>query len=135
MAESLVHLQLVARIVSHIRDEYQAYQLAVFHDLPNLIGAEKPPRIGGFVPDVFAIDAPPSITILGEAKTVEDLETEHSLKQLTAFLAFLRLQPSGILVVAVPWQAQARAKNLVARLQQELQCKDVRAIVITELTG
>lgn len=135
MAESLVHLHLVGRIVSYVRAEYQAYQLAVFHDLPNLLGAEKPPRIGGFVPDVFAIDAPPSITILGEAKTVEDLETEHSREQLAAFLTFLRLQPSGILVVAVPWQAQARAKNLVAQLQRQLQCAGVRAIVITELAG
>lgn len=135
MSESLVHLQLVGRIMSYVRDEYHAYQLAIFHDLPALLGAEKPPRIGGFLPDLYAVDAPPSITILGEAKTAEDLETEHSRKQLTAFLTFLQLQSNGILVVAVPWQARARAKNLVARLQRQLQCTSVRTIVITELAG
>jgi hypothetical protein len=121
--------------MSYVRDEYHAYQLAIFHDLPALLGAEKPPRIGGFLPDLYAVDAPPSITILGEAKTAEDLETEHSRKQLTAFLTFLQLQSNGILVVAVPWQARARAKNLVARLQRQLQCTSVRTIVITELAG
>ena len=135
MAESLVHLRLVGRILSYVRDEYQAYQLAIFHDLPDLLGAEKPPRIEGFVPDLYAIDAPLSITILGEAKTAEDLETDHSRKQLKAFLTFLRLQPIGILVIAVPWQAQARARNLVARLQQELQCTEVRTIVIPGFAG
>ncbi len=136
MAESLVHQRLVEQIVSYLQAEYEPlYQLAIFHDLPAFIGAEKPPRIGGFVPDVYAVDAPRSITILGEAKTEYDLATDHSHRQLSAYFTFLRLQPCGVLVLAVPWQAKARSLNLVKRLQQTLECSMVRTAVITGVAG
>ena len=136
MAESLVHLHLVSRLVSYIQGEYQPiYELAIFHDLPNLLGADKPPRIGGFIPDVYAVDIPTSIVILGEAKTEDDLETQHSRKQLTAFFQFLQVQSCGVLVLSVPWQAKARAKNLVGGLRKELQCAKVQTAVITGLVG
>ena len=36
-------------------------------------------------PDVYAIDAPQTQTIVGEAKTQGDLETEHTHKQFAGF--------------------------------------------------
>ena len=55
MAESLIHLRLVKSIVRYVEYTYRpSYELAIFHDLPGPIGAEKPPRIGGYVPDVYA---------------------------------------------------------------------------------
>jgi hypothetical protein len=133
MAESRLHLALVGAILAHVREDYHAYQLAIIHDLPDVLGAEKPPRIGGFVPDIYAVDAPSTITILGEAKTAADLETDHSRKQLAAFLSFLALQHHGVLVLGVPWQAQAAARNLIARLKRQFNCASVPAIVISNL--
>ena len=121
MAESSHHIRLVGRILTHIEREYRpSYSLAVFHDLAAPIGAEKPPAIEGFRPDVYALDAPSSITIIGEAKTESDLETDHSQRQLFAFLSFLASQNHGVLLLAVPWSASAAARNLIASLCRSL---------------
>lgn len=131
MAESLHHIRLVEQILAHIEREYRPYHgLAVFHDLPKLLGAEKPPRIEGFVPDVYALDAPVSVTILGEAKTEDDLETDHSRRQIRAFLSFLAQQEAGVLILAVPWQAGTTARNLVANMRQSLGSCAVTVVVL-----
>lgn len=128
MAESVTHLRLVEILVAHITTTYGG--LVVFHDLPALLGAEKPPRIGGYVPDVYATDAPTTITIVGEAKTEGDLVTDHSRGQLIAFLQYLGARDRGVLVLAVPWQVRATAKNLLASLQREHRCNHVVTIVL-----
>lgn len=130
-----MHLRLVENILSYVERTYRhSYHLVVFHDLPALIRAEKPPRIGGFVPDVYAVDAPPSILIIGEAKTQCDLDTDHSQRQLIAFLKHLALQPNGQLVLAVPWTASATARNLLRRLKLESSCETVHSVVIDDTT-
>jgi hypothetical protein len=56
---------------------------------------------------------PATRTILGEAKTQKDLETDHSRHQLTAFLYHLSCQSRGVLIVAVPWQIVGAAQRTV----------------------
>ena len=90
--------------------------MATLHDLPNFIGCDKPPKIGAFRPDVYAVDAPLTRTIVGEAKTQADLETDHTRAQFVSFIRFLRLQQNAVLVVAVPWQARATARSLLDAL-------------------
>jgi len=120
VAESVQHLQLVRSVLEHIEQTYRPHTgLAIFHDLPDLLGCDKPPRIGGYVPDVYAVDAPQTITVIGEAKTAADLGTEHTKRQLTTFLCHLSQQPNGILVLSVPWHAAAAARNLLARIREE----------------
>jgi hypothetical protein len=81
--------------------------------MPSHIGCDKPPIIGGYRPDVFAIDAPLTTTIIGEAKTAGDLETDHTHKQIADFTRFLCLQTNPVFVLGVPWQARARGLGLV----------------------
>jgi hypothetical protein len=128
MAESVIHLRLVATLVAHITTTYSG--LVVFHDLPAMLGAEKPPRIGGYVPDVYATDAPTTITVVGEAKTEADLTTDHSRGQLIAFLQYLGARERGVLVLAVPWGVRATAKNLLVGLQREYRCDHVVTAVL-----
>ncbi len=93
MAESNKHTALVHIIIDHIQRSFaDKLALAILNDLSTARHAEKPSRIGGFVPDVYAFDAPLTTVIIGEAKTADDLETEHSQKQLIAFLSFLGQQ-------------------------------------------
>ena len=114
MPESVQHMQLVERIVRYIaRVHGPSGDVIVFHDLPGPLGCEKPPRISGFVPDVYATNMPHSITLLGEAKTEDDLETYHSRQQIKAYLAFLSQCHHGKFILAVPWQLAATAWNLV----------------------
>src|SRR3989442_11188119 len=107
LAESSKHSALVQIIISYIgREHAQIAALGIVDDLSSPLHAEKPNRIDGFVPDVYAFDAPLTTIIIGEAKTQDDLETPRSRKQITAFLSFLCHQKTGIFILAVPWQAK-----------------------------
>lgn len=129
MAESNTHIRLVERLVSHIANAHA--EVAIFHDLPSCVGAEKPPRIGGYVPDVYATDAPTTVVVIGEAKTEGDLVTDHSRRQLVAFLLHLQAHPHrGVLIVAVPWSARATAHNLLVSLRAENACGRVTVEVL-----
>lgn len=131
MAESLEHLKLVRAILWYIsREHSEVSYLATLHDLPGLIRGEKPPRISGFAPDVYAVDAPRTVTIVGEAKTVRDLESEHSRKQIRAFIAFLKDKERGVFVLAVPWQAVPRARGIVKGLAQEMESLATELVVL-----
>ncbi len=136
MADSLLHLRLVRLVIEHVERVYTvSHQVAVFHDLPGLLGCDKPPRIDGFVPDVYAVDAPTSIVILGEAKTEPDLLTDHSRRQLEAFLRYLGHQERSVFLLAVPWQASATARNLMSKLQRDLGVDNVDVSVIDDISG
>lgn len=134
MAESLQHMKLVKAILSYIAEEHREISyLAMLHDLPGLIRGEKPPRIGGFAPDVYAMDAPHTVTIIGEAKTQQDLETEHSRKQIRAFIEFLKDKEKGIFVLAVPWQALPRARGIVNGITQNVVCRSTELVFLDGL--
>src|SRR5437879_5795954 len=134
MSESRQHLALVARIITYISTNLKHVDgLVVIHDLPGPLGDEKPPRVAGFVPDVYGMRSPPTFTLIGEAKTFPDLETPHTRKQLEAFLAYLATEPDGLLLVSVPWVAAARARILIDQLSQELP-KKVETVVLDGVT-
>jgi len=136
LGESAKHLELVSRILSHIEKTYVGMDaVATIHDLPGTIGCEKPPKIGQFKPDVYAIDAPLTRTIIGEAKTQSDLETNRTAAQFNAFMNFLRLQPNPVFILAVPWQARVLARTLLLALQRELQASSVQLVVLDDIPG
>ena len=86
MSESPQHLRLVRAILTYVGREFpDATALAVFDDTAVSASGERPPRINGYVPDVYAADVPPSMTIIGEAKTRRDLETARSREQIASF--------------------------------------------------
>ena len=134
VAESSTHLALVKRILDHIAHHYQgAGAVAVLHDLPGQIGCTKPPKIGAYRPDVYAIDAPQTQTIVGEAKTQGDLETEHSHKQFATFLRFLALQSHGVFILGVPWQAKARGLSLLKGIGREVGTHSIRIVIVDDV--
>lgn len=134
MGETEEHLVLVRRTVEYVRWRLRSHTaVAIFADLPSASRAGKPPRVGGFVPDVFASDVPRTIDVIGEAKTEGDLEQPHTIVQLTAFLEHLRLL-GGILVLAVPWQARAGARRLLRTLVESQSAQSVETVVIDEVS-
>ena len=125
---------MVQVIIAHIRHEYAGVAaLRIFHDLPGPLGAEKPHRIAGFVPDVYAFDAPLTVRIIGEAKTQADLETAHSQEQISAFLAFLGQQELGVFILAVPWAAKRLAHVLVESKRVSVGAVSVRTAILDDL--
>lgn len=134
MAESNKHSALVNIIIRYIgREHTDIAALGIINDLSSPLRAEKPNRIDGFVPDVYAFDAPLTTIIIGEAKTHADLETDHSKKQITAFLSFLGHQKTGIFILAVPWQAKRRAQTVVATLREAVGAASVETITLDDL--
>jgi hypothetical protein len=134
MAESVTHLELVSQILSYIRSNYVGLRyVSTLHDLPGIIGCEKPPKIGDFRPDVYAIDAPLTRTIIGEAKTQSDLESDHSRRQFQAFLRFLRLQHNSVFILAVPWQVHSRARTLLRSIQKVVDASVVDILVLDNI--
>jgi hypothetical protein len=79
-----------------------------------------------------AISTPPALTLIGEAKTVPDLESQRSYKQFLAFLRFLAARPKPTLVVATTWQATATARNIITLAQRESRTKAVQLRFLTD---
>lgn len=134
MPESLQHSRLVTETIAFIRTEFgDRYAVTILDDLQSAIGAEKPPRIDGFVPDVYAQDAPVTFAVIGEAKTAADLETDHTKRQLIAYLRHLELQPLGVLVLSVPWQARATASRLVKRCRKIVGSRTSKCVIVDDV--
>lgn len=135
MAESVKHTALVQAIISYIgREHMHLTGLGVINDLSSPLHAEKPHRIDGFVPDVYAFDAPLTTVIIGEAKTQDDLETDRSRRQIAAFLTFLSQQATGIFIIAVPWQVKRRATTIVQALQAQTGAVSVQTVTLDDIT-
>lgn len=134
LAESSEHSALVQIIIKYIgREHSQIAALGIVNDLSSPLYAEKPSRIGGFVPDVYAFDAPLTTIIIGEAKTQADLETEHSKRQITEFLSFLGHQKTGIFILAVPWQVKRRAHAIVSTIIEAVGAASVKTVTLDDL--
>lgn len=124
------HVSLVEGAIAAIQTSHRAlYSLVIYADLP-AFGRDRPPYIGGFIPDVFAIDVPETVRIIAEAKTPIDLETQRSHRQITAFLRHLSSFPHGILLLTVPWPYTARAHNLLSAWGKDTGCASVSVQVI-----
>ena len=135
MPESATHADLVQAIVAYAaRTLGPLSAIAVREDAVRPIRGERPPRIGGYTPDVYATDVPTTTTLIGEAKTKQDLETEHSRRQISAFLNYLAMTPRGIFVLAVPLAAGASARRLIAELQAPLR-EPLTSIVVLDVSG
>src|SRR5271166_1422041 len=100
--ESALHVKLVEMTAVEIQRRHgDLYSLTILVDLPSA-GRDRPHVIGGYVPDVFAIDTPETCRIIGEAKTALDCETERSRLQFIAFFSHLSRFPNGRFYLCVP---------------------------------
>lgn len=128
--ESSLHVSLVEAAVAVIKRRHQdLYSLTIYMDLPSA-GRDRPTLIGGYVPDIFAIDTPETCRIIGEAKTAPDCETPHSRLQFVAFLSHLSHFPNGLFYLSVPWFYRVRAQTLIEAAAQAAGASSVKLQVI-----
>jgi hypothetical protein len=134
VGESRSHLVLVEQLISWVSHNFlNGDDGLILVDSPDSNG--KPPRIGEFTPDAFVPNAGTHGSILGEAKTADDLENLHTHTQLTAFLRFCQENPTSRLVLAVPWQHVRFARNLIRLLQKKSMTESVNVTVLENLRG
>lgn len=130
MSESRNHVELVAIAVKYIKT-------IVAPDLHAIIqydsaDSSRPAKvIGSFIPDVYYWHA--DHLIIGEAKTINDFDRPHSRDQYDAYIKECKnFFGHSILVVSVPWQMVATAKNYFRRLKKE-HAADMKIVIINEL--
>jgi hypothetical protein len=128
--ESSIHVSLVEAAADEIKRRHKdLYSLTLYVDLPSA-GRDRPQMIGGYVPDIFAIDTPETCRIIGEAKTAADCETPRSRLQFIAFLSHLSRFPNGIFYLAVPWFYHIRAQTVIDSAAQAAGASSVKLQVI-----
>ena len=87
----------------------------------------------GFIPDLYYNYD--NLCIIGEAKTEEDLEREHSINQYKSYISHLEKKCSNgckcLIVIAVPWGASITAYRIIKRIINDK--KGIKLVVINEL--
>ena len=129
MAESRSHLDLVQIALEYIKGITPSDAMHLIQvDSPD---THRPLMVGAFIPDVYLETS--DLLIIGEAKTLKDFDTKHSVAQYKAYIERCDSFPGErCIVVSVPWQLTSTAKNLFRRLTKE-QGLDIKVVVINEL--
>ena len=130
MSESRGHIELVAVAVKYIKT-------MVAPDLCTLIqydsaDSSRPTKvIKNFIPDVYFWHS--NQLIIGEAKTLDDFDRPHSREQYNAYIEECkRFCGQATLIISVPWQLVATAKNYFRRLKVNY-CTNIPIIIVNEL--
>lgn len=130
MSESRSHIKLVAVAFNYIKSIVPENTVSLIQadsaDLP------RPSKVvGGFIPDVFFWDR--DLLIIGEAKTINDFERNHSKDQYQAYIVeCLSFHGKAILVISVPWQLVSTAKNYFCRLKSRMLC-NIEIVILNEI--
>jgi hypothetical protein len=105
--ESRTHTLLVERLIAHVQAKHRPPRGLLLLADHHSVGSNRPQQIAGYTPDVFASDLPATFEVIGEAKTMADLQSNRSQRQIRAFLDYLSLRPrSSFYLVVPPFQRQ-----------------------------
>lgn len=129
MSESPIHNSYVRKIYNYAKKHISNESLCFLK--ADILECDKPTlTYNSFVPDVSYLYN--NLMIIGEAKTYDDFNTEHSLKQYQAYFKELsNFAGIGYFIACVPWQITITAKNHFARLKKE-SGKDIKVIILTD---
>lgn len=127
--ESLTHMSLVkkaADYVSTIPVDFTRNLLCV--ELPGEFN-RCPPIIGGSIPDVFYNDS--DYIILGEAKTDNDIDQDHTRRQLNDYINEVRTYDADRnIVLCTSVMGFSRMKNIIVTKKMKEQLDDIKFHVI-----
>jgi len=115
MAESSTHMMFVNRLVEETEKIVPSNNKSlIYSDKPTSLS--KPPRTNeNFVPDLYYCFK--DLLIIGEAKTADDVEREHSLSQYESYVeAAISFKGKSILIFASPWFTKNTMKNNIRKI-------------------
>lgn len=118
MPEGDLHKRLVQRLVSSV--EYRFTDAFLFVDGDHARSHGCPPQLEAVRPDLYARDRFTRHVVIGEAKTTFDIDNAHAAIQLESYFRHLALEPSGELLVAVPYLCGGQAYRI---------CRNTRRLV------
>ena len=136
MAESEEHSRLVSILHAYIADQYcDGNGERISTDSRGYRRDSRPPNIGGYIPDAYVMLEPWGVVVIGEAKSIKDLENDHTRRQLTAFLRKCSRNSGSALVLAVPWVIAGLARTFLANIKEEHGLSQIDSVVISEIDG
>ena len=95
MSQSNAHRELVIAATRAIRQRRR--DILILADLQDSPGDPVPPLIGGYKPDIIGrCVRTHAILLIAEAKTDRDIDKQHTLDQIGAFLDRLHRLPRGV---------------------------------------
>lgn len=136
MPESEEHSSLVVMLRSYIADRFcDGETVRIFTDSTNSESSMRPPSIAGYVPDAYVVLNELGAVVIGEAKSLKDLENSHTEAQVTAFLKRCGLAQGSTFILAVPWPVERLARTLLSSLQAREGMPYVDTVVLSEIDG
>lgn len=107
----------------------------VYVDLQEGLLADLPSNIGANRPDVYVRDISTGRTVIGEAKTANDIDNQHTCDQLASFFKFLRAQPDGELWMGVPWMAAGTAIRIGKLVRRQTNSDHIPLCIVAYMLG
>ena len=117
MSQSDEHRDLVMRTARELGRRFPNCRTTV--DVQGQPGDLVPLLIGNHRPDVTAHNADGSLRCVAEVKvSFRDLESQHTERQITAFVRYLDSYPDSLFALAVPGALADRARTILAFLAE-----------------
>jgi hypothetical protein len=136
MPESSIHTNLVKLMVRWIIELLPPEDGShILIDIPENSPQKKPPKLYEFVPDVFVSNSKRYPFIIGEAKTATDIDNNHTMEQITAFLRKCSESDNSLFVLAVPWHRVRLAASVIKYCKKTAGLDLVQTRVIDHLSG
>ena len=126
---------MVAVLHSYIADRFcEGNRDRVLTDSVVGKSPDRPPSIAGYVPDTYVMLDELGRVVIGEAKSLRDLENSHTEAQVTAFLRRCSLADGSALILAVPWPIERLARALLTNLRAREGLSHVETVVLSDAT-
>lgn len=124
MAESLSHIEYVERMVKYVETiPLQFVASMMYADLASY-GQRTPKVINGYYPDLYYYDL--HCVIIGEAKTTDDIDNEHTMAQLDSYIKEIRTYNcERHIIVCSSIIAYAQINNLLIRKKRRENIQDI----------
>lgn len=124
MAETLAHIKYVERMARYAETIPQEFvPTAMSADLPSY-GQRTPKVINGYYPDLYYYDL--HCVIIGEAKTTNDIENEHTRSQLDSYICEIRtFNCDKHIIICSSIIAFAQITNMVIRKKRRELIHDI----------
>ena len=125
---------MVAILHGYISDRFcEGHRERVFTDSVSSESRARPPTIEGYVPDAYVMLNEQGRVVIGEAKSMRDLENSHTEAQVTAFLRRCDMGKGSALVLAVPWPIERLAKAILTNFRVREGLPHVETVVLSEM--
>lgn len=125
---------MVAILHRYISGRYcEGQRERVFIDSVGTESRTRPPPIEGYVPDAYVMLNEQGRVVIGEAKSMKDLENPHAEAQVMAFLRRCDTAEGSAFILAVPWPIERLARALLTNFRVREGLRHVETVVLSEV--